>query len=65
MRVFSAQIDDTEQPQLHQPSKKPENVQQFWRDYEKGFKYVAVKYFHAGKIRRFLTDTIKKIIKVR
>ena len=65
MRVFSAQIDDTEQPQLHQPSKKPENVQRFWHEYEKGFKYVAVKYFHAGKIRRFLTDTIKKIIKVR
>ena len=64
MKVFQAKVTDTEQPQLHRPSSKPDGTQQFWQDYKKGFKHVAVKYFHAGRIRRFVTGAIKSIIKV-
>ncbi len=63
LNTCSINITDMDQPQLDHPIKVPDQRQAFWKDYEKGFKYVAVKYFHAGKIRRFLVGAVKAVLK--
>lgn len=63
LETFQANLSDTDNPCLYSPAKSPANRKEFWEIYEKkGFTGVANKFFHAGKIRRFITDCIKKII---
>ena len=54
--IFRADIEDTEQPQLHSPCARPNTVDKFWNIYERGFEYTVKKIYHAGKIRRLLSQ---------
>lgn len=63
LSVFDAQINDTAQPSLYEPCKKPVKRDEFWNlYYKKGFDAVAKKYFHTGKMRRFVVDNIRRFI---
>ena len=59
--LFEANISDVDQPQLHYPCRYPQDMQKFWKAYAKGFDYAMIKFFHAGKIRRFASDTLRRI----
>lgn len=60
----SVSINDTEQPSLYHPAKKPKVYNQFWRDYEKkGFYYIVKKYYRGGRIYRTISDIYHILIR--
>lgn len=63
LHFFDASLQDTDQPMLEHPTEKPSSRPAFWEVYMRGFDKAMIKYFHAGKIRRFFTERIKKILK--
>ena len=62
VKLFNGELSDADQPQLHNPCIIPEKYDDFWNSYQKGFKYIAIKYFHAGKIRRFISRVLRAVI---
>lgn len=60
--VFDADMEDTRQPQLLAPPKKPKGYEDFWNCYlQCGFKKIVVHYFHGGVLRRLASDLINRI----
>ena len=62
MECVPVDISDTRQPHLDHSVARPENTDAFWDTYfKKGFSKIAVKYFAAGKLRRFASKIYHKI----
>lgn len=62
MKYVKLDVEKCLQPQLQYPTKKSEKREQFWKDYENGFRAIANTYGRAGVLRR-VKDKCYRIIK--